>query len=113
MPLTPAVSTCQSKRRPTNVQDNIPILRDSISLSLHTRAYPAAVSARHHLLTIRPQMKGSWVGLMVAHYLNASTEDALAVYDGLTSTFAKPGSADPKEVGMSRTDQAQLVLFVV
>jgi peptide alpha-N-acetyltransferase len=88
-----------------NNQDNLPIIRDSVSLSLHTRQYPAAIAARHHLLLLRPNARAHWVGLMVAHQLNGHHEEAIKVYDGLKSTIQTEG-ATPAE-------QSQLALNIV
>lgn len=73
-------------------QDNIPLIRDSIALNLNTRQYDAAVSARHHYLLLRPQIRSSWLGLMISHQLTGELEEALEVYDGLMSCMQTDGA---------------------
>jgi DNA-binding SARP family transcriptional activator len=76
-----------------------------MSLYLHTRQYAAAVSVRHHFLTLRPQMRSSWIGLMVAHHLNGDIPAALDVYEGLKSCTTKAGGTGP--------EKAQTLLYVI
>ncbi|ORY35432.1 NMDA receptor-regulated protein 1-domain-containing protein [Naematelia encephala] len=85
--------------------DNIPLIRDSISLYLHTRQYSSAVAGRHHYLTLRPQIRSSWLGLMIAHHLNGDIEEALEVYDGLMGCIKTDGASGP--------EKAQTALHVV
>lgn len=77
--------------------DNIPVLRDAIALSTHTRQYQQALEARHHYLLLRPQIRSSWFGLMVSHELAGDVEEAVRVYDGLQSTLAKDGATAPEK----------------
>ncbi|EIW67336.1 hypothetical protein M231_02521 [Tremella mesenterica] len=85
--------------------ENVPVLRDIMSLYMHTRQYPAAVAARHHYLLMRPQIRSSWLGLMIAHDLNGDIEEALQVYDGYVSMVYKEG--------MSPSEHSQVCLYVV
>ncbi|OCF40829.1 peptide alpha-N-acetyltransferase [Kwoniella heveanensis CBS 569] len=85
--------------------DNIPLIRDSISLFTHTRQYSAAVAARHHYLLLRPQIRASWLGLMIAHQLNGDLEEALEVYNGYLSTLQKDGATGP--------EKSQVLLHVI
>lgn len=89
----------------TDIKDNIPLIRDSISLYLHTRDYPQAVAARHHHLLIRPQLRNSWLGLIVAHHLNGDPEEALEVYDAFVNTVKNDGFTAP--------ERAQVAVYVV
>lgn len=85
--------------------DNIPVIRDSIALYLHTRQYGPAVAARHHYLCLRPMIRSSWLGLMIAHELNGDLEEALEVYDGYVSCVKSDSSTEP--------EKAQVCLHVV
>jgi DNA-binding SARP family transcriptional activator len=91
--------------RKADEQDNIPLLRDSIALYLHTRQYEQAVAARHHLLTIRPQLRSSWLGLIVAHHLNGDPAEALEVFDAFEATA--------KSDGFTPQERAQLQLYII
>ena len=88
-----------------SLEDNVPLMRDSIALNLHTRQYAAAVSARHHYLNLRPQIRSSWLGLMICHQLNGDLEEALEAYDGLMSCI--------KTDGATRPEKSQTLLHVV
>ena len=81
------------------------MIRDSIALYLHTRQYAPAVAARHHYLCLRPMIRSSWLGLMIAHELNGDIEEALEVYDGYISCVKSDGSTGP--------EKAQVCLHVV
>jgi len=85
--------------------DNIPVLRDAIALTTHTRQYQQAVEIRHHYLLLRPQIRSSWLGLMVAHELAGDIEEAIRVYDGLQSMIQKDGATGP--------EKAQILLHVI
>lgn len=76
-----------------------------MSLYLHTRQYASAVQVRHHFLTIRPQIRSNWFGLVVAHHLNGDIPAALEVYDGLQSCSTKEGGTAP--------ERAQVYLYIV
>ena len=52
-------------------------------------------------------MRGSWIGLAVAHYLAGSPDEAVAAYDGLMAASQSDGS------GMSKAEHAQLLLFII
>lgn len=76
-----------------------------MSLYLHTRQYESAVQVRHHFLTLRPQLRSAWLGLVVAHHLNGDIPAALEVYDGLQSCQNKEGGTAP--------ERAQTYLYVI
>lgn len=86
-------------------QDNIPVLRDAIALTTHTRQYQQALEARHHYLLLRPNIRSSWLGLMIAHELAGDYEEAIRVYDGYQTTLKKDGA--------SPTEQAQTLMHVI
>lgn len=52
-------------------------------------------------------MRGSWIGLIIAHYLNADPTEAIEVYDQLQKASQVEGT------GMSKTERAQLGLFMI
>ncbi|KAK4688996.1 N-alpha-acetyltransferase 15/16, NatA auxiliary subunit, partial [Tremellales sp. Uapishka_1] len=85
--------------------DNIPLIRDSISLYLHTRQYPQALAARHHYLTLRPQIRSSWLGLVVSHHLAGDIDEALRVYDAYLGAM--------KTDGATPTELSQVLLYIV
>lgn len=85
--------------------DNIPVLRDAISLATHTRNFPLAIETRHHYLLLRPQIRSSWLGLMIAHELHGDYEEALAVFDDYKNTLNKEGGTAP--------ERAQVLLHVI
>jgi hypothetical protein len=64
-----------------------------------------AVQVRQHFLTLRPQMRSSWIGLMVAHHLNGDIPAALEVFDGLKSCTKEDGGTGP--------EKAQTLLYVI
>ena len=76
-----------------------------MSLYLHTRQYSSAVQVRHHFLTLRPQLRSTWLGLVVAHHLNGDIPAALEVYDGLQSCQNKEGGTAP--------EKAQTYLYII
>ena len=76
-----------------------------MSLYLHTRQYAQAVQVRHHFLTLRPQLRSTWLGLVVAHHLNGDIPAALEVYDGLQSCQSKEGGTPP--------EKAQTYLYII
>ena len=86
-------------------QDNIPLIRDSIALYLHNRQYSQAASARHHHLLLRPQLRTSWLGAIVAHHLNNDHEEALAVFDAYQNSTQEDGGTAP--------ERAQTLLYII
>ncbi|KAK8854865.1 hypothetical protein IAR55_003604 [Kwoniella newhampshirensis] len=85
--------------------DNIPLIRDSIALLTHTRQYGAALAARHHYLLLRPQIRSSWLALMIAHQLNGDPEEALEVYNGYRGILQTDGATAP--------EKSQVLLHVI
>ncbi|WVN90218.1 uncharacterized protein L203_105454 [Cryptococcus depauperatus CBS 7841] len=77
--------------------DNIPLIRDAISLLTHTRHYSQALQARHHYTMLRPQIRASWLGLVVAHELVDDKEEAIKTYDLYQSTLQKDGATGPEK----------------
>ena len=80
-------------------------MRDSIALALHTRQYSQAVATRHQHLLLRPNLRSSWTGLIIAHHLNGDPAEGVEVYDKYTSIIKNDG-ATPQE-------KAQLLLHIV
>jgi len=76
-----------------------------MSLYLHTRQYASAVQVRQHFLTLRPQIRSSWVGLMVAHHLNGDIPSAIETYEALQSCINVDGGTAP--------ERAQTALYVI
>nr|XP_019044577.1 peptide alpha-N-acetyltransferase [Kwoniella bestiolae CBS 10118]OCF23507.1 peptide alpha-N-acetyltransferase [Kwoniella bestiolae CBS 10118] len=77
--------------------DNIPLIRDSIALLTHTRQYPAALAARHHYLLLRPQIRSSWLALVIAHQLNGDLDEALKVFEDYQTTLKEEGATGPEK----------------
>lgn len=76
-----------------------------MSLYIHTRQYDQALSARHHYLLLRPQIRSSWIGLMLAHDLLGDYQEAISVYDDYSSTVQTDGATNQ--------EKAQIALYVV
>jgi DNA-binding SARP family transcriptional activator len=76
-----------------------------MSLYLHTRQNASAVQVRQHFLTLRPQIRSSWVGLMVAHHLNGDIPSAIETYEALQSCINVDGGTAP--------ERAQTALYVI
>lgn len=72
---------------------------------MHTRQYAQAVATRHHYLLLRPPIRGSWLGLVVAHELNGDYEEALRVYDDFASCVQDDGATGP--------EKSQIRLYIV
>lgn len=85
--------------------DNIPVLRDAFALATHTRHYETAAEARHHFLCLRPQIRSSWLGLMVAHDLAGDFDEGIKVFESYESILQKDGATAP--------ERAQVLLFVI
>ncbi|KAL7423428.1 hypothetical protein Q5752_001008 [Cryptotrichosporon argae] len=85
--------------------DNIPLIRDAIALSAHTRQHQAALEARHHYVTLRPQIRASWYALMASHELVGDVDEALRVFDSVADMA--------KGEGGTRPERAQVHLHVV
>lgn len=85
--------------------DNIPVLRDAFALATHTRQYDTAAEARHHFLCLRPQIRSSWLGLMVAHDLAGDFDEGIKVFESYESIIQKDGATSP--------ERAQVLLFVI
>ncbi|WWD18986.1 hypothetical protein CI109_103443 [Kwoniella shandongensis] len=85
--------------------DNIPLIRDSIALLTHTRQYAPALAARHHYLLLRPQIRSSWLALMIAHQLNGDPEEALEIYNGYRTILKNDGATAP--------EKSQVLLHVI
>ncbi|WVQ81930.1 hypothetical protein IAT38_004057 [Cryptococcus sp. DSM 104549] len=77
--------------------DNIPLIRDSIALHTHTRQFASALATRHHYLLLRPQLRTSWLALMIAHELNGDLEEAIKVYDAYKNVVKDDGSTGPEK----------------
>ncbi len=63
--------------------DNIPLLRDSISLSTQLGKHEESLAARHQYFTMRPNMRTNWITLAVGHELCGDYEEALRILEGL------------------------------
>ncbi|WVQ74848.1 hypothetical protein IAR50_004455 [Cryptococcus sp. DSM 104548] len=85
--------------------DNIPLIRDSISLLTHTRQYAQALQARHHFLTLRPQIRATWLGLVLAHHLAGDADEAIRVYNDYAEATAIDGATAP--------EKAQTLMYVI
>jgi peptide alpha-N-acetyltransferase len=85
--------------------DNIPVLRDAFALATHTRNYESAAEARHHFLCLRPQIRSSWLGLMIAHDLAGDFDEGIKVFESYEGILQKDGATAP--------ERAQVLLFVI
>jgi tetratricopeptide (TPR) repeat protein len=63
--------------------ENIPLIRDSISLYTQLKHYDEAQQARIKYHTLRPNMKANWVTVAVGYELCGEPQNALNVYDQL------------------------------
>ncbi len=71
--------------------DNIPLIRDSISLLTHLRRYDEAVEVRHRLFLLRPTGRAGWIGLAVGHELAGDHAEAIRVLQGLKDITRSEG----------------------
>lgn len=68
--------------------DNIPLIRDSISLYTQLKYYKEAQDARQKYHALRPNMKANWVTLAVGYELCGEPKKALDVYASLKKALA-------------------------
>ena len=67
--------------------ENIPLVRDSISLYSQLRDHKEAQKARIKYQSLRPNMKANWVMLAVGYELCEEKEKALEVFEQLRSVL--------------------------
>lgn len=72
-------------------EDNIPLLRDSISLLTHLRKYDAAIEGRHRFYLLRPQGRSPWIGLAVGHELAGNYDEAIRIMESLKEVTKTEG----------------------
>lgn len=65
---------------------NIPLIRDAISLHTQMGEYKESLEVRHQFFTMRPMLRANWISLAVGHELVGDYEEALNVLDGLRAT---------------------------
>lgn len=63
--------------------DNVPLIRDSISLSTHLGNYEEAQEAQVQYSRLRPNMKQNWIALAVGFELCGDRKKALEAYEQL------------------------------
>ncbi|ORX38583.1 NMDA receptor-regulated protein 1-domain-containing protein [Kockovaella imperatae] len=85
--------------------ENIPLMRDSIALYLHTRQFSQAVAARHQHLLLRPTLRSSWTSLIIAHHLNGDMTEGIEVYDQYLGIV--------KNDGATSSEKAQLLMHII
>lgn len=71
--------------------DNIPLIRDSISLCTQLKQYDEAQQARIKYHSLRPNMKANWVTLAVGYELCGEPEKALTVFEQLSGAMNESG----------------------
>jgi peptide alpha-N-acetyltransferase len=71
--------------------DNIPLIRDSISLLTHMRKYDEAIEVRHRLFLLRPAGRSAWIGLAVGHELAGDFDEAIRILEGLKDLTKSEG----------------------
>ncbi|KZT68345.1 N-terminal acetyltransferase A, auxiliary subunit [Daedalea quercina L-15889] len=62
-------------------KENLNILRDSAHLQTQLRLYDGLVDTRHTLLRLRPTLRQSWIGLVVAYHLNGNLDEARKILE--------------------------------
>jgi tetratricopeptide (TPR) repeat protein len=68
--------------------DNIPLIRDSISLYTQLKQYDEAQQARIKYHSLRPNMKANWITLAVGYELCGQPEQALTVFEQLSASMS-------------------------
>lgn len=85
--------------------DNVPLMRDAISLFAQLGEHEESLKARHQYFMLRPNLRGNWIILAVGHELVGDYEEALRVYQG----FADASQED----GLTTLERGELALHVV
>jgi tetratricopeptide (TPR) repeat protein len=67
--------------------DNIPLIRDSISLCTQLKQYDEAQQARIKYHSLRPNMKANWITLAVGYELCGESEKALTAFEQLSGAM--------------------------
>lgn len=80
--------------------DNIPLIRDSISLLTQVGEYEQAQEGRNRYSKLRPNLRGNWIQQAVGFELCDNVEDALKTYENLRRSSKVSLLQDP---GMIRT----------
>ncbi|KAH6909609.1 NMDA receptor-regulated protein 1a [Coprinopsis sp. MPI-PUGE-AT-0042] len=86
-------------------RENLNILRDAAQLQTQLRYYEALVDTRYTLLRLRPNLRQSWVGLSVAHYLNKNLAESKRVLEHYITTL--------KNVPDKDIDHSETLLYYI
>ncbi|KAH8090651.1 NMDA receptor-regulated protein 1-domain-containing protein, partial [Filobasidium floriforme] len=85
--------------------ENIPLIRDSISLYTQLKHYDEAQQARIKYHTLRPNMKANWVTVAIGYELCGEPQNALNVYDQLGKAL--------KDTGYDSVEKAELCIHTI
>ncbi|KAJ9125287.1 hypothetical protein QFC22_000243 [Naganishia vaughanmartiniae] len=81
--------------------DNIPLIRDAISLHTQLGQHEESLRVRHQFFTMRPNLRSNWISLAVGHELCGNYQEALDVYLGLEESTKDEGLAPIEKTQMS------------
>ncbi|KAJ9127946.1 hypothetical protein QFC24_000231 [Naganishia onofrii] len=81
--------------------DNIPLIRDAISLHTQLGQHEESLRVRHQFFTMRPNLRSNWISLAVGHELCGNDQEALDVYLGLEDCTRDEGLAPIEKTQMS------------
>lgn len=77
-------TACRSLSRAREIDpDNVPLMRDAISLHTQLGQHQESLRVRHRYFTMRPNMRSHWISLAVGHELCGNDQEALNVFLGL------------------------------
>lgn len=77
-------TACRSLSRAREIDpDNMPLMRDAISLHTQLGQHKESLRVRHKYFTMRPNLRSHWISLAVGHELCGNNQEALSVFLGL------------------------------
>ena len=77
-------TACRSLNRARDIdRDNMPLMRDAISLHTQLGQHKESLRVRHKYFTMRPNLRSHWISLAVGHELCGNDQEALSVFLGL------------------------------
>ncbi|KAJ9115715.1 hypothetical protein QFC20_001042 [Naganishia adeliensis] len=99
-------TACRSLSRAREIDpDNVPLMRDAISLHTQLGQHQESLRVRHRYFTMRPNMRSHWISLAVGHELCGNDQEALNVFLGLEEST--------KDEGLSPLEKTQLSWHII
>ncbi|GHJ85614.1 hypothetical protein NliqN6_2016 [Naganishia liquefaciens] len=99
-------TACRSLNRARDIDpDNMPLMRDAISLHTQLGQHKESLRVRHKYFTMRPNLRSHWISLAVGHELCGNDQEALSVFLGLEEAT--------KDEGLSPLEKTQMAWHVI